>query len=458
MRETIKQWNDGGVLSVTYDGDGDGTAVFASDANEGIDREMSVQFEGVNASPVERIVRQDGLRQRFVTSDNLVLVGSDGGRFAVLKEGGYVPPEPEPPVAETYTRLTYIESTGEQYINTGYIVQEDDIIEMDFVSTKESSGDKALFGVAQSGNGVWATIYSNTSYLRFGSTASVSVSNARFRYTISMQKSSVKIDDLSAAPVFTAMPEIPLYVFASNNNDRAVNMYGWCRSTRFSIKKKSGDVVMELRPAKRDSDGKIGMLDIVSGNFYANAGDGADFVGGAEIRITEDYKIIDYVEFESDKTFDAGLVKSAYKIDTMFKRTYTSASKYMFGVVTSPHTASVTAYLGSSGAWRFGANYSGVTITDTRIHVAALSNGTRTLDYVSGSFSKSSSFTTSYSLLVGGYTSSAGNAIKSHIGYVYYFRMSNGSTPIVDWFPCRRKSDGVDGFWDCVTQKFIEPM
>ena len=31
----------------------------------------------------------------------------------------------------TYTPLTYIEAAGEQYINTGYVVQEDDVIEME---------------------------------------------------------------------------------------------------------------------------------------------------------------------------------------------------------------------------------------------------------------------------------------------------------------------------------------
>ena len=29
---------------------------------------------------------------------------------------------------------------------------------------------------------------------------------------------------------------------------------------------------------------------------------------------------------------------------------------------------------------------------------------------------------------------------------------------VVDWIPCRRLSDGVEGFWDCVTETFIEPL
>ena len=43
----IKQWPDGESLTVTYDGDRDGSAVFTSDTNESIDREMSVFFRSV---------------------------------------------------------------------------------------------------------------------------------------------------------------------------------------------------------------------------------------------------------------------------------------------------------------------------------------------------------------------------------------------------------------------------
>lgn len=102
MGELVKKWNDGGSLSVTYDGDGDGTAVFSSDVNEGLDREMSVLFK-VKGIEVERNVFQEGLRENF--NDDFVL--SDGGTFNVLKE------------MKPYTRLDYIETTGTQWIDSG---------------------------------------------------------------------------------------------------------------------------------------------------------------------------------------------------------------------------------------------------------------------------------------------------------------------------------------------------
>lgn len=454
MAELIKQWEDGSRLTATYEGSGDGEAVFTSEPNEGIDRDMSVSFvDGSGSIVVERTVSQVGLRQPFGLSGGGVFRIKGGGRFGVLKVGN--PIEPPTPM-ETYTRLTYIECTGAQHINTNYVVQEDDVIDMYYISTYTSSADKALFGVAESGKGIWATIYSNASYVRFGSTASVSISNARLRYKITLKKGSVIIDDSSSSPIFREMPTIPLYVFASNNNNTSVNMRGYCKSMGFKISKSSGDVVMDLKPCKRDSDGKIGMLDLVSGQFFASETD-TDFIGGAEMQMGNDYEPIDYVTFKADKLFDAGIINNTYTIEVLFERTETSKTPYLYGVITSPHTASVTAYLSSSGSWRFGSSYRGFTTNTLKMYKVEISNGVFVGDFTQSTFTKST-FTTPDTLVVGGSRAASGSTSKSYNGLIYYFRVKGSDGYIIDWYPCRRKSDGAEGFWDCVTQTFVESI
>ena len=81
MAKLVKQWNDGGSLSVIYDGDRDGSAIFSSDTNEGIDRNMSVFFKGGGIS-IERTVKQEGMREVF---GDFSL--ADGGTFNVIKDG-----------------------------------------------------------------------------------------------------------------------------------------------------------------------------------------------------------------------------------------------------------------------------------------------------------------------------------------------------------------------------------
>lgn len=82
MGELVKKWNDGGSLSVAYDGDGDGTAVFSSDANEGLDREVSVTFKAASLT-IDAIARQAGRREVFSASDGGFILSD--GTFNVLK-------------------------------------------------------------------------------------------------------------------------------------------------------------------------------------------------------------------------------------------------------------------------------------------------------------------------------------------------------------------------------------
>lgn len=84
MAELTKQWNDGGSLSVSYTGDGDGSAIFSSEEYEGIDREMPVYFKG-GGMYVERTVRQEGIRQPISLKGGGVFRLINGGRFGVLK-------------------------------------------------------------------------------------------------------------------------------------------------------------------------------------------------------------------------------------------------------------------------------------------------------------------------------------------------------------------------------------
>jgi hypothetical protein len=85
MAELIKSWPNGGSLTVTYNGVGDGEAVFSSEQNTGIDRETEVTFKGGGMEEVRKVT-QVGLRQPFGLADGGVFRVKDDGRFGVLKE------------------------------------------------------------------------------------------------------------------------------------------------------------------------------------------------------------------------------------------------------------------------------------------------------------------------------------------------------------------------------------
>lgn len=87
MAELVKPWNDGGSLSVAYEGSGDGSAIFSSDVAEGLDREMTVVFrDGGRTVAVERTVKQAGMREVFTGYDERFIT-ADGGTFNSIKDG-----------------------------------------------------------------------------------------------------------------------------------------------------------------------------------------------------------------------------------------------------------------------------------------------------------------------------------------------------------------------------------
>lgn len=356
---------------------------------------------------------------------------------------------------ESYTRLTYIEATGTQYIEVDYQLQEDDTIDVLFENLSTSSGDKFLFGTTNT----WVDANGSALYIRFGHSSSTKVVSGVWKRRVELSKGKVVFDGVDTTPLeYTGIREGKISIF--NGVDVNNNSKGLHRIFYFRIIGSNGSAIIDLTPAKRDSDGKIGMIDLVSGVWYGNVGSGEDFVCGNELSITEGYELIDRVTFNKDKAFDTGYQgNNKTYIDIMFQRTDTSAACYLFGCSPS-NKARITAYLSTSGAWRYGTSlYKGFTIVDEYIRIGRVTPTGITVDDTKQTYT-SSSFTTVQDIPLGGHRSSESSATvaKTFVGYIYYFRMKHGDTLLLDWYPCRRKSDGEEGFWDCVTQTFIAPM
>ncbi len=423
--------------------------------NEGIDKEVIVEGVcGDKSAPL--LLVHEGKRQPFGLSGGGVFRIKGGGRFGVLKVGE--PIEPPTPV-ETYTRLTYIECDGQQYIELGYKVKEDDVIESNFILTKVASADHFLFGTADANNGLWFEIYSNTAYVRFGNNSSTSVSSSAYKYSVVLKKGSVKIGNTTTTLPYNGMPNNTINLFAGKHNadgsyEGRPYAYGYYRCTKFRVSDSNG-LVMDLVPAKRDSDGVVGMLDLVSGKFYTS--DGEPFIAGEEMRVTEGYELLEYTTFDGTQLFDLGIVKSTYEIEVLFQRSESKATPYLYGCVTSPHTASVTAYMAASGSWRWGNAYKGISTNNLNEWRVRMQNGNALYNGTSSNFTKNT-FTTPDTVVLGGYRAASGSLVKGYIGKVFYIRISENGEYLKDWYPCKRLSDGVEGFWDSVSQTFIEPM
>lgn len=82
-------WDDNSILSVTYTGNKDGKAVFTSDTNESIDKEIDITIrttQGNNTDSKVVRVKQVGLREEYITSDGDVYVTADDEIYGCLKQ------------------------------------------------------------------------------------------------------------------------------------------------------------------------------------------------------------------------------------------------------------------------------------------------------------------------------------------------------------------------------------
>lgn len=89
MAELIKQWNDGENLTVTYTGSGNGQAVFTSEINESLDKEIGVIIkttQGNNIDEKNVLVKQVGLREEYITTDDEIYETADGEIYGCLKQ------------------------------------------------------------------------------------------------------------------------------------------------------------------------------------------------------------------------------------------------------------------------------------------------------------------------------------------------------------------------------------
>lgn len=166
--------------------------------------------------------------------------------------------------------------------------------------------------------------------------------------------------------------------------------------------------------------------------------------------------MIDYVTFDADKCYDTGVYgNDKTTLEMEFQRTNISGAHYLFGCSSGNR---MTGYLTSSGYWRYGSGYPTFNTNNTTRTTATVTPGKTTVGTTSRTFSFTSPFTTPFTIPVGGHKPASGVATPQFRGMLYYFRIIIDGVTMVDWMPCRRKSDGVEGFWDNVTNSFVAPI
>lgn len=185
---------------------------------------------------------------------------------------------PEKKPVYTAKEIEYIESTGTQYIDTGFKPNQDTRLTMDVEVLSQNSYPKALFGGR---NGDTSTIDAfecwifNASNIRadYGNTYhsfSVSIPG---RFTIEINKNSASVD--SSSFTFSSSTFQSLYNLALFSQNDVGGIDTRMASIRLYSCKiyDNGTLVRDYKPYY-DSNGVACLFDAASGTYYYNAGTG----------------------------------------------------------------------------------------------------------------------------------------------------------------------------------------
>lgn len=188
-----------------------------------------------------------------------------------------------------YTRLSYIESHGTEYIDTEFIPNQDTRIVAIMMQTASLSIDTHMFGgrknymeqsfsILATKDGLVRTDYGNQQTAMSGTRTQDKFTVDKNKNVTNCSNASGATQTVQTAQTFTSPMSLAIFANHSQNaKDGYVTNIGGMRVYSFKIYD-NGTLVRNFIPCK-NSSGECGLYDLVGDKFYQNVGTGS-FTGG----------------------------------------------------------------------------------------------------------------------------------------------------------------------------------
>ena len=198
---------------------------------------------------------------------------------------------------QEYQEVEYIESTGTQYINTGYVTKYGDTVEIEFEYTTINNTFNFIYGATTPTNAEpvakFGVRYYNSAYVpimeivgaTYLGTSLYAFNKKVYKMVLTSGSQKLYIDGVEVAvgTESAALPNYTALLFASNNGNNAYVDGNQSNGKLYKATIKSGStLVRNFVPCYRKLDGVIGLYDLVNNSFYTNQGTGT-FLKGADI-------------------------------------------------------------------------------------------------------------------------------------------------------------------------------
>ncbi len=183
-------------------------------------------------------------------------------------------------IASGFTRVEYIESGGSQYICTGIPIKKTDTAKMEMNALVSGSGWMGADAFLQMSlnQGYYRTRTSGTplQYVRIGNRDNIILDYDNSN-TLTLYVNGEKIESSNWASLQT--PQTTFSFFALTHTG-CNPIAGYTKAKIYSLRLfKNNSLVGNFIPARRNSDGVLGMYDTVTNTFFTNAGTG-EFIAG----------------------------------------------------------------------------------------------------------------------------------------------------------------------------------
>lgn len=397
--------------------------------------------------PAERI--SDGAIGMYDTVND-VFYGNAGSD--VFTKGKYVVDESQ------IVKLEYIQSTGEQYIDTDYKPGSNTRVVFDNEIVNLATDYDTAFGVR--------TAYKNASFVVFtgkscrcdyaSATTEIAANVSTGRYKIEQNKNVCITGTASTtmtATTFQCAYTLALFglntagTIAASSNHRKVYS---CEIYE------NGVFVRNMTPAKLPANGTIGLWDAVTGMLYTNAGTG-EFIAGPYLANEEDVVLLEYIESSGTQYIDTGFIPNQ---DT---RVYTecvfptaSTTQTLFGTRTSS-SANQFQFVTSGDYYRSDYNTSLSNVTNAsygteRFYVDKAKN----VFDLNGDYSLTqiyAAFTCPGSMFVFA-TNNNGSVYAQASATIYVLRAYDDDTLVRDYYPARFSPTSEAGLYDAANGTF----
>ena len=365
-----------------------------------------------------------------------------------------------------YTELEYIESTGTQYIDTGFVPNQDTRVVME-AEHSVTSAVSWIFGVrTASGKNMYAFLAYQNKYRTDYNTTITSYGTAITAMTkVDKDKN---ITTLNGTEVITNAYasfdcQYPLFLLAMNTAGTASGF----ASAKVKIMKiyDNGAIVRNYVPCK-DSNGEIGLYDLVNKSFVGNSGSG-EFLAGGEIiprQLPEGYTQVTYIQSSGTQYIDTGFkpnqdtrvmmevdILSATSVNAV-SNTYTPA---VFGARNSSTSASFTLWLLNTTSFRtdFGGANVSISVDSVVGRYAIDKNKTTTSVNTSTAVNTAATFQASYPLTLFALNNAGSVDARMLVGRLYSCKIYDNNALIRDLIPCTNAS-GAAGLYDIVNGIF----